>query len=128
MGINQLFTHKPPIETVKEICLFYGVDLNNLEKKNTFTKNELNEHNLKDNYLKIINLLDIYYLECKKEIYFKNMDNKKCITILRQILRLYNYSIKSTEKYCNSKKFIMYFIVYNKPKSSEAIDGVINFD
>ncbi len=30
MGINQLFTHKPPIETVKEICLFYGVDLNKL--------------------------------------------------------------------------------------------------
>ena len=128
MGINQLFTHKPAFETIIQICFYYGIDLNNLEKKNTFTKKELIDLNLKEKYTKITNLLDIYYLECKKQIYFENMNDKKCITILRQILRLYNYSIKSYEKYCNSKKYIIYTIIYNKPDSSEGIDGIIKFD
>ena len=99
MGINQLFTHKPPFETIIHICFFYGIDLTNLENKNTFTKKELIDLKLKEEYTNIINLLDEYYLDCKKEIYFENMSDKKCITILRQLLRLYNYSIKSYEKY-----------------------------
>ena len=73
-------------------------------------------------------MLDIHYLECKKQIYFKDLTDKKCITILRQILRLYNYSVKSSEKYADSRKYILYTVIYNKPESSEGIDGIIKFD
>ena len=128
MGINQLFIYKPPFETIIHICHFFGIDLTNLEKKKTFTKKELIDLNLKDNYTKIINMLDIHYLECKKQIYFKDLTDKKCITILRQILRLYNYSVKSSEKYSDSKKYILYTVIYNKAESSEGIDGIIKFD
>ena len=128
MAINQLFIVKPPIDILFEICLFFAIDLNNLEKNNTFTKEDLVDINFKENYEKIINLLDEYYLNCKKKIYFDNINDKKCITILRQLLKLYNYSLKSTEKYCNSKKYIVYSIIYNKIDSTESIDGIINFD
>ena len=50
------------------------------------------------------------------------------LTILRQLLKLYNYSLKSYEKYSNSKKYIVYSIIHNKIDSTEAIDGIINFD
>jgi len=127
MAINQLFINKPPIDVLLELCLFFNIDLNNLEKKNTFTKQELIDINLKEHYTHIINRLDNYYLTCKKKIYFTNINDKKCITILRQILKLYNYSLKSIEKYYNSKKYIMYSIIYNID-SVESTDGVINFD
>ena len=128
MAINQLFIQKPPIDILVEICLLFGIDLNNLEKNNTFTKEDLVDMNFKENYEKIINLIDNYYLNCKKKIYLHNISDKKCITILRQLLKLYNYSLKSNEKYCNSKKYIVYSVIYNKIDSTEAIDGIINFD
>ena len=128
MAINQLFIQKPPIDILFEICLFFNIDLNNLEKNNTFTKEYLVDMNFKENYETIINLLDEYYLNCKKKVYFYNINDKKCITILRQLLKLHNYSLKSTEKYCNSKKYIVYSVLYNKIDSTEAIDGIINFD
>jgi hypothetical protein len=128
MAINQLFINKPPIDILVKIALFFGIDLHNLESNNTFTKQELVDMNLKDNYTIIINLLDEYYLNCKKKIYFDNINDKKCITILRQLLKIHNYSLKSTEKYCNSTKYVMYSIIYNKIDSTEAIDGIINFD
>ena len=128
MAINQLFINKPSIDILFKIALFFGIDLNNLEQNNTFTKQELVDMNFKENYEQIINLLDDYYLNCKKKIYLHNISDKKCITILRQLLKLYNYSLKSNEKYCNSTKYIVYSIIYNKIDSTEAIDGIINFD
>jgi hypothetical protein len=128
MAINQLFINKPPIDILFELCLFFRIDLNNLEKKNTFTKQDLIDINFKEHYTQIINMLDDYYLNCKKNIYFTNINDKKCITILRQILKLYNYSLKSIEKYYNSKKYIMYSIIYNKVDSTESTNGIINFD
>ena len=128
MAINQLFINKPPIEILFTVSLLFGIDINNLEQKYTFTKQELVDINFKENYEQIINLLDDYYLNCKKKIYLHTISDKKCITILRQLLKLYNYSLKSYEKYSNSKKYIVYSIIHNKIDSTEAIDGIINFD
>ena len=41
MAINQLFKSKPPFNSVLKICLYFGTDLEDLSKKNSFTKNEL---------------------------------------------------------------------------------------
>jgi len=128
MAINQLFINKPPIDILFTVSLLFGIDINNLEQKYTFTKQELVDMNFKENYEQIINLLDDYYLNCKKKIYLHTISDKKCITILRQLLKLYNYSLKSYEKYSNSKKYIVYSIIHNKIDSTEAIDGIINFD
>ena len=50
-------------------------------------------------------LLIIYHV---KKIYFKNINSKNIITILRQILKVYNYKINAVEKYSNGKKYLLY--------------------
>ena len=72
-------------------------------------------------------LLKQYYLPCKQKTYLNNFKLQKCITIFRQLLKLYNYSLLSEEKYSNSKKYIIYKIIFNKI-NNEKIDGIINFD
>ena len=128
MAINQLFKLKPSFDILLKICFLYGIDLSNLEKKNTFTKMELIELQI-ENYFEIIQeLLEQYYLPCKNKKYLECINIKKCITILRQLLKLYNYSLISSEHYNNSKKYIVYTIKYNKIENKEKIDGVIIFD
>ena len=128
MAINQLFKTKPSYDLLVQICLFFGIDLKKLEKKNTFTKKELRDLKIEEHFNKIKSLLGEYYLLCKRKKYLDCIDLKKCITILRQLLKLYNYSMISSEHYNNSKKYIVYTIHFNKIENKEAIDGVINFD
>ena len=128
MAVNQLFKTKPTIDIIIKICSFFGIDLNNIDKKNSFTKKELDDINLQDNFNEIKLLLTQFYLPCKTKIYLENITIKKCITILRQILKLYNYSVISCEHYNNSKKYIVYTIKYNISVNNTIIDGIINFD
>tara|TARA_B110000495_G_C22600886_1_gene359378 strand:+ start:232 stop:618 length:387 start_codon:yes stop_codon:yes gene_type:complete len=128
MAVNQLFKTKPTIDIIIKICSFFGIDLNNIDKKNSFTKKELEDINLQDNFNEIKLLLTHFYLPCKTKIYLENITIKKCITILRQILKLYNYTVISCEHYNNSKKYIVYTIKYNISVNNTLIDGIINFD
>ena len=128
MAINQLFKIKPSFETLLKICFLYGIDLNNLDKKYTFTKMDLIELQIENYFEMIKNLLCQYYLPCKNKKYLECIDIKKSITILRQLLKLYNYSLLSSEHYNNSKKYIVYTIKYNKIETKQKINGIINFD
>ncbi len=70
-----------------------------------------------------------YYLKCKHAKYLENIDEKKYITILRQIMRPYNYSIKAYEKYNNGEKYLLYVIIKNKEDNKlKKINSVISFD
>ena len=70
-----------------------------------------------------------YYLKCKHSKYLENIDEKKYITILRQILKPYNFLIKSCEKYNNGEKYLLYIISKNKDeKKIKKINSVISFD
>ena len=64
-----------------------------------------------NNILSIRDLLEEYYLPCKKKVYLDNLTLKKCITILRQLVKLYDYILKSNEKYIKGEKIIIYYIV-----------------
>ena len=59
------------------------------------------------------NNLKRYYLPCKYKKYFEKLDDKKLITILRQLLKIYGYNITSKEKYKNGKKYLMYYLKKN---------------
>ena len=74
--------------------------------------------------LKIFNIesLEVYYIPCKSKVYLNDIDEKKCITILRQFLKYMDYNLKLKEKYVNGVKNYQYFIVCNKKKV------VIEFD
>ena len=123
---NQNFNKNPDMQIIQSILETFGLD--NLEDDRFFTKEHMKEIKTVENLTLLKEKLNEYYLPCKSKIYLKDLTEKKCITILRQLLKLYNYSLNSTEKYCNSTKYIVYSIIYNKIDSTEAIDGIINFD
>ena len=109
MSLNQLFLRKPPLDLFMKILKNCTIDslnsnvyfsLNILENNNSIIKSKL-----------LLDELSEYYLPCKKKIYFNDISNRKLITIIKQVLRLYDYKLQSNEKYSNSKKYILYQIV-----------------
>ena len=127
MAINQLFKNKPPYHIVLKICLYFGIDLNDLSKKNSFTKNELVKLDIESKFTEFEEVLKQYYIPCKCKIYLNNITISKSVTILRQLLKLYSFKISSNESYNNSKKYIIYVITQNENKQLTN-NGVIKFD
>ena len=114
MTINQLFKKKPSKEFIEEILLIYGLE--NFEDNKQFTRKDLENLNLCDNISNISHKFKDYYLPCKYKIYLQNISIKKSITLLRQLLKLYDYNVKSNEKYIKGEKIIVYQIL---PKNSQ---------
>jgi hypothetical protein len=114
MTINQLFKKKPSKEFLQDILILYG--LNNFEDNKQFTRKDLETLNLCENISNISEKFKDYYLPCKFKIYLQNISIKKSITLLRQLLKLYDYNVKSTEKYIKGEKIIVYQIL---PKNSQ---------
>jgi len=150
MVINQLFISKPPIELVTKLINAFGIK--NINDSSEFSYIDMNinrNSNLPGSEpISIIsNLqkeLSEYYIPCKRKIYFDmsgnagNIDNieqsKSLITILRQLLKLYNYNLSSREGYVNGIKNMIYKIVVNtkvkkiRKKRLPRKEFVINFD
>jgi len=55
-----------------------------------------------------------YYLKCKHNKYLENLNEKKIITLLRQILKPYDFNLRSIEKYDYNGKFLLYIIEKKK--------------
>ena len=109
MSRNQLFRIPPELSFIEELLKFYGLD--GLEDTSYFTKEFLKETNISDKFKHIDDQLKRYYLPCKYKIYIKNIDEKKSITILRQFLKLHNYTLISKEKYSKGKKHLVYRLI-----------------
>ena len=52
--------------------------------------------------------LEKYYLKCKAKKYLVDLNHKKLITILRQLVRQHKYRIVGFEKYTNGEKYLLY--------------------
>ena len=120
MTKNQIFKTVPPLEEIKHITDLIGII--NIDKNNEFTRNTI--INNFDLICKHMDKIKEYYLECKSKIYFKNMSDKKILTVLRQCLRLYDYRIDYRDRYnsCLKKKEKVYTICNNKPFVSNNIN------
>jgi len=126
---NQLFSKEsPPFELVKKIIyvlinkelnenIYFEFSIKNLVSKKIIEK--IDEY---------INILKEYYLKCKHKKYLENLNEKKIITLFRQILRPYNYLITSYEKYDTGEKYLLYILEKKKSISIKKIDSTINFD
>lgn len=126
---NQLFAKiNPPFDLVKQILgLLINYPFDDLHYE--FTKKIIGEKKVLDKLGPYIEELKKYYLKCKHSKYLENIDEKKYITILRQIMRPYNYSIKAYEKYNNGEKYLLYVIIKNKEDNKlKKINSVISFD
>lgn len=122
MTLNQLFLYAPPKETIISLINIIGIttmDDNRYFDDRIITYNlEKIKHELETKLIK-------FYLPCKSRIYFRDINSKKVITILRQCLKLYNYYISYKEKYiCEEKKKILVYRI----ECTNNVYKKLNFD
>jgi hypothetical protein len=101
----------PPIDLFERLVKIYGLtDINDCRK---FTKDHLIKNKTLEKIEGFREELEEYYLPCKMTKYLLDLDEKKLITILRQIAKVFDYHIISNEKYLNSKKVLQYSLEKN---------------
>lgn len=108
MKINQLFKDKVPEDLVQKVLSCFGV--RSLQDTTAFSKEDMVRTGTIEKLRKLGDELRMYYLPCKAKIYL-NISSEQCgVTLLRQLLRLYDVSLESTQKYLNKKKTTLYHL------------------
>tara|TARA_B110000285_G_scaffold179452_1_gene202094 strand:- start:2003 stop:2392 length:390 start_codon:yes stop_codon:yes gene_type:complete len=127
---NQLFKISPDIKITLEILNHFGIS--SLEDNHSFTKINLTDLNTVNNINNMIGDLNKYYIPCKSNVYLVDLNEKKCITILRQFLKIHNHTLMSKEKYVKGKKYLFYQVIplqidmMTKERNGEKV--VLSFD
>ena len=93
-----------------------------------FSKSTLISRNIISKIKNHLEEIKKYYIICKQKIYLEDLNEKKIITLLRQLLRTNNFELKSKEKYDNGKKYLLYTITKKKYKYLKKINSIMNFD
>lgn len=112
MKINQLFREKVIDDILYK--MLEAFNLQGLDDDKTFSKSDLVKFKTVEKMEPIRERLLQFYLPCKARIYLENMDESKYITVLRQVLRLFQVRIESKQKYVKNKKTTIYSIVKKK--------------
>jgi len=113
---KQLFKRCPDKELLSLIKKTYNIkNINNY----SFTKKKLENIDIGNKLDEIKIVLYAYYLNCKGYKYLENITVRKSITILRHIIKEFNYKLTSHEKYSENKKYIIYEIKKNKKLSQK---------
>ena len=112
---NQLFRRNPDRYIINDLMIAFKIK--SLDDEDFyFTKHDLINLNIVNKVNNIKEKLEIYYLPCKAKIYLEDINEKKCITILRQFLKHIDHNLKLKEKYIKGTKNYLYFIHTNKDK------------
>lgn len=126
---NQLFREFMDYDTLKNLMKeTFNVELNeninySFSKKTILNKEIISLLEEKIDYLKK------FYIKCKHKIYLENLNEKKVITLFRQLLRIHDFELKAKEKYENGKKYLLYTITKKMEVISlKKINSTINFD
>jgi hypothetical protein len=132
MPKNQLFKNVPDLQIIQAILSAFGLD--DIEDGRFFTK----EHMIDvDTVQKIINLSDSlkeYYLPCKSKKYLTDLNEKKCITILRQFVKIHHYKCIGMEKSIKGNKTMTYRLIYSNndyltsPEAKKNKEYVLSFE
>ena len=128
---DQLFKNKPDMNLVNDTIKLFG--LSDFNDSTLFTKQNMIDLNTVQKINEIIPRLQDFYLPCKSKKYLTRLDEKRCITILRQLLKQYNYNLLTKEKCIKGEKFNYYQIIQysNKKintKQQEERKIVLSFD
>ena len=126
---NQLFRISPDLKVTGKLLSIFGI--NGLDDNHSFTKSNLGDLKTVDKLNEMNEELLRYYIPCKAKMYLVNIDEKRCITILRQFLKIHNHTLMSKEKYVKGKKNLFYQVIpmqidMNTDRNSEKV--VISFD
>jgi hypothetical protein len=106
---EQLFKNIPSKEFVEDVLKLF-IPNGFQDSYYQFSRKMITEKNVIDKLNLLMPQLKEYYMNCKHKKYLENLDPKRCVTILRQLLRLYDYRVVSMEKYHNGQKFLLYKI------------------
>ena len=106
---NQLFKVSPNIEITEKILENFGIK--GLDDNHSFTRENLYDLSTVESMNEMHDELLRYYIPCKAKKYLIDLNEKKCITILRQFLKMQNHTLMSKEKYVNGKKILFYQVI-----------------
>ena len=132
MSKNQLFKNVPDLQIIQSILGAFGLD--DIEDARFFTKEHMTDV---DTVQKIINLSDSlkeYYLPCKSKKYLTDLNEKKCITILRQFVKIHHYKCIGMEKSIKGNKTMTYRLIYSNndyltsPEAKKNKEYVLSFE
>jgi hypothetical protein len=126
---NQLFKVSPNIEITEKILENFGIK--GLDDNHSFTRENLSDLSTVESMNEMYDELLRYYIPCKAKKYLIDLNEKKCITILRQFLKIQNHTLMSKEKYVNGTKILFYQVIplqidMKTNRDSEKV--VISFD
>ena len=130
MPKNQLFRVLPDETIINKMLLAFG--LVSLKDTNNFSRRDLETLET----VKVIENMKLelekYYLPCKSRNYLTNLNTKNVVTVLRQFVKIYGYSIQSQEKYSQGDKFIIYGLTkyenkLYRPVTQKPSSGIVDF-
>lgn len=111
MKINQLFRSNVPMDLFNKIYKCFGYESLNIEYM--FSKTDLDRLNTVGKMNDLKDELTQYYIPCKAKMYLSSLNQLKCITVFRQILRLNHISLISRQRYIKNKKMTFYSIRFD---------------
>lgn len=82
--------------------------LRGLEDSSEFSKFTLRERNTVEKLIELLPEIILYYIPCKAKKYLSEIDEDRAITVMRQLLRLYDYELSKKERVIQKKKVIFY--------------------
>jgi hypothetical protein len=127
---NQLFRISPDLQFTKSLLQMFGIkDMND---NHSFNRLNLIDLKTVEKMEGIIGELTKYYIPCKSKKYLHQLTEKKCITILRQFLKIHNYTLNSKEKYTKGEKHLFYQVIPQQidmlTKNRESEKVILSFD
>ena len=127
---NQLFRILPDIDVTESILQLFGIK--DIHDNHSFTRENLIDLKTVEKMNELSKELFKYYIPCKSKIYLVELNEKKCITILRQFLKVNNYTLISKEKYIKGNKQLFYQVIPQQidilTKNRESEKVVLSFD
>ena len=127
---KHLFFRKiPDLTFVEKLLNCFGIDAYGADI--TFTKEDLKNFKTLEHITCLLDELHTYYIPCKARVYLVNLDVQKCVTILRQIMRLHTVYLLSNQKMKNGLKSVYYTLIWpDRPQQLRKCDTgmVLTFD
>lgn len=104
-----LFRELPDLDLVERF-LQTSVGLRNLADKGSFTRQMIRVQDAEQ----LLPELEPYYIPCKgKEYLYHSLTQTRCLTILRQLIRVHGYDVCAKEKSIGGKKELWYSLTQN---------------
>ena len=127
---NQLFRISPDMEITENILQLFGIK--DIHDNHSFTRENLIDLKTVQKMNELSTNLLKYYIPCKSKKYLVDLNEKKCITILRQFLKIHNHTLISKEKYIKNNKQLFYQVIPQQidqlTKDREAEKVILSFD